>query len=493
MMNTAIELNALEKSFFQNFLPVELDVPVHASLTYRDETLEMVVLPRIDQHGHFVMDYSNASPFIPEPVGGVFTFSGSAMFGIHPLMEGAWLSGDPVTLQLRISPQAPLALPSHNYVSVKAKVISARQGHTGRIALWENQISLEAGAIAEARFNLVGFSDFEVHQNFHDYAYVDSLIQPVKDQLPEGWIINVHAPQEKIVLETGDGLNISICKQDDKLRGMVNHTGVISRTDESDFRVEDLLSTLDALKTFMAFVVGDYLHPTVVIGFSKSQGPSWGKIGRLTEKLSPRMNWFRNDYTALTGHFLEALFPMFWEKWAEKGKEIDEAIDLYVRSKHAHQNGNPTGALAESYFALEMLASLTAGQTIVGSSHIKIDQVLESKQVPLRLVNANSLKTSYFSDACDKLGIGTHKGVYLLNEIRNYVPHPLEPKTNAEIKPEIHEFIHGNRQPLAYLHDLSQFYFEHLFLTYCGPEFHPRKLEQERYRRLLAEINTVPC
>ena len=491
-MKTAIELNALEKSFFKNFIPVELDVPVHASLTCGDETLDMVVLPKIDQHGHFVMDYSNASPFVPEPEGGVFTFNGGSMFGIHPLLERAWLSDDPVDLQLRISPQVPFPFPFQDSTSVKAKVISARPGHTGRIALWENQISLDAGPIAEARFNLVGFSDFEVNQNCYDYVQLDSLLRPVKDQLPEGWTVSLRPPSKRIVLRTYDGLNISICKQDDQLRGMVNHTGVISRTDESDFRVEDLLSTLDALNTFMAFVVGDYLHPTVVIGFSKSHGPSWGKIGRLMGELSPRMNWFRNDYTALTGHFLEVLFPMFWERWAEKGREIDEAIDLYVRSKHAHQNGNPTGALAESYFALEMLASLTAGQTIVGSSHIKIDQMLESKQVPLRLVNANSLKTSYFSDACDKLGIGTYKGVYLLNEIRNYVPHPLEPKTNAEIKPEIHEFIHGNRQPLAYLHDLSQFYFEHLFLAYCGPEFHPRELEEERFRRLLAEINAVP-
>ncbi len=124
----------------------------------------------------------------------------SSMFGIHPLLEKVWLSGDPVTLQLKISPQAPIPLPYRTDVSVKAKVISARQGHTGRIALWENQISLDDGPLAEARFNLVGFPDFEVHQNFHDYAYVDSLLQPVKNQLPEGWTVSLRPPSKELFL-----------------------------------------------------------------------------------------------------------------------------------------------------------------------------------------------------------------------------------------------------------------------------------------------------
>ena len=491
-MKTAIELNALEKSFFKNFIPVELDVPVHASLTCRDETLEMVVLPKIDQHGHFVMDYSNASPFVPEPEGGVYTFKGSSMAGIHPLLEKAWLSGDPVTLQLKISPQAPIPLPYRTDVSVKAKVISARQGHTGRIALWENQISLDAGPIVEARFNLVGFPDFEVHQNFHDYAYVDSLLQPVKNQLPEGWTVLLRPPSKRIVLMTNDGWHIDICRQPNPLRESVNHLGTITRLDDTQYELDDLEALLEGLKCFFAFVAGDYRHPTVIIGNSKDKNASWGQIGRIWATLGPRMNWFENDYIPFTGHFLERLFPKYWERWSDKGREISEAVDLHVRSTHTRQSGNPMGALAESYSALETLASLTLSQTIAGNSHLNIDQALENKQVPLRLVNTNSLKTSYFSDTCDKLGLGAYKGVYLLNEIRNYVPHPLKPKTDAEIKPEIHEFLHGNRQPLAFLHDLSQFYFEHLFLAYCGLEFHPRELGKERFRRLLAEINAVP-
>ena len=217
-----------------------------------------------------------------------------------------------------------------------------------------------------------------------------------------------------------------------------------------------------------------------------------GRLGPFNADQKPGPKWFGNDHIGLTGHFLEVFYPKFWAKWSAKDEEIGEAIDLYVRSKYTLQNGNPIGSLAESYAALETLAGLTTSRTIGGNSHIDIDQALEENKVPLRLVNVASLKTTYFLDACDRLEIGSYKGAYLLNKVRNFVPHPLKPKTNAEIKPEIRDFLRGNRQPLAYLHDLSQFYFEHLFLAYCGPEFHPQEVGEERYRRLLAEINAPP-
>ena len=468
---------------------MQLDVPINASLTYQDEILEMIVLPRIRDDGNFVMDYFNATPYSPVAVERVVTFTGSSMFGTHPLLEKAWLSDDPVSLELRISQSLP---PSQSTVPVRARVVVAGDNHSGIVALWENRISLNVQPIRESRFNLVGFPDFFVGNNLYDRITINRLLQPVMDQLPEGWTVRARPPQRKLVLQTGCGWNIDIYRQDDQLREMVNHEGVITRTDGSEYGIDGLKALLDGLKNFFAFVAGDYRHPTVVIGYAKNKSPSWGQIGRFSNPSSPRMNWFMNNYEPLTSKYLEVLFPKFWEKWSEKPKEIDEAIDLYVRSKHTQQNGNPLGALAEGYAALETLASLTSGKTIRRDSHKEIDRELERNDVPLRLVNVDSLKTSYFSEACDKLNIGCGKGVYLLNEVRNYVPHPLEPRTNAEIKPGAHEFLHKNRLPLAFLHDLSQFYFEHLFLTYCGPEFTPAKLGHGRFRQLLAEINAVP-
>ena len=488
-MKLTIHLNPLESTFFERLLQVQLDVPVNASLTYQDEILEMIVVPRIRDDGDFVMEYFNATPYSPVAVEGVVSLTGNSMSGTHPLLEKAWLSDDPVFLELRISQSLP---PSQTTVPVRAKVVVAGGNHSGIVALWENGISRNVQPIGESRFNLVGFPDFFVGNNLYDRIIINRILQPVSDQLPEGWTVSARPPQRKLVLQTGCGWNIDICRQDDHLRGMVNHEGVITRTDGSEYGIDDLEALLDGLKNFFAFVVGDYRHPTVVIGYSRNKSPSWGQIGRFSDTLSPRMNWFKNNYTPLTSKFLEVLFPKFWEKWSEKSREISESMDLYVRSTHTQRNGNPIGALAESYAALETLASLTSGETIRGESHKEIDQALKKNKVPLRMVNANSLNTSYFSEACDKLNIGCYKGVYLLNEVRNYVPHPLEPKTNAEIKPEVHEFLHKNRVPLAFLHDLSQFYFEHLFLAYCGPEFTPVKLGHGRFRQLLAEINAVP-
>ena len=193
--------------------------------------------------------------------GGVFTFNGSSMFGIHPLLERAWLSDDPVDLQLRISPQVPFPFPFQDSTSVKAKVISARPGHTGRIALWENQISLDAGPIAEARFNLVGFSDFEVNQNCYDYVQLDSLLRPVKDQLPEGWTVSLRPPSKRIVLRTYDGWHIDICRQPNPPREKVNHLGTITRVDGSEYELDELEALLAGLNGFTAFVCGGYCLP----------------------------------------------------------------------------------------------------------------------------------------------------------------------------------------------------------------------------------------
>ncbi len=135
------------------------------------------------------------------------------------------------------------------------------------------------------------------------------------------------------------------------------------------------------------------------------------------------------------------------------------------------------------------MASLTSGETIDRNSAGKIDHELSKYDVPLRLVS--DLSVASFSEVCDELRVGSYKGAYLLNKIRNYAPHPLDTTKNAGIKSEVQAFLRGRRVPLVYLHDLSQFYFEHLFLSYCGFEHTRSRMEFGRYRQLLAEINSA--
>ena len=43
-----MELSSLEAKFFDEILNAELDVPVQATLTYKDDSLELIVVPEIN-------------------------------------------------------------------------------------------------------------------------------------------------------------------------------------------------------------------------------------------------------------------------------------------------------------------------------------------------------------------------------------------------------------------------------------------------------------
>ena len=486
MVKPKIELSSLESAFFARLIQIQLDIPAHGVLTYQSESLEMVVVPKIDQDGQFVLDYFNASPFIPPSEEGIITFTDHSIVGTHPLLEKAWLSDDPVTLQLRVSPLPP---GRQRIMTFPARVQYADTNHSGRIVLWQNKLQLVDQPIKASRFSLLGFPAFLIGDFLHDLAKVQQVRESVKDLLPDGWTVNPPPKETKVVLQSGDGWEISLTKHQNTLRGSSSHEGHIARSDGSDYGLDDLETLLQGLQSFFTFVKGDYCFPTVVIAFSGGNHPVWGRIGSILGSSPNRENWFKNNLSAPEGHLLEYLFPKFWKRWIERKDEIKTAIDLYATSKHSQQNGDPLGGLAGSYAALETLASLTSGETIDRNSAGKIDHELSKYDVPLRLVS--DLSVASFSEVCDELRVGSYKGAYLLNKIRNYAPHPLDTTKNAGIKSEVQAFLRGRRVPLVYLHDLSQFYFEHLFLSYCGFEHTRSRMEFGRYRQLLAEINSA--
>ena len=46
-----MELNALERTFFDDVLRIQLDVPINATLTVQDESIDMIVVPEINNNG----------------------------------------------------------------------------------------------------------------------------------------------------------------------------------------------------------------------------------------------------------------------------------------------------------------------------------------------------------------------------------------------------------------------------------------------------------
>ena len=94
-----MNLNDLENKFFGRILNAELDVPVHSTLEYGENTFGIIVVPEISSKGYFTLKYYNAPPYDPETQFdengiGTKSWSDSEIFGTHPSLERAWLRSD---------------------------------------------------------------------------------------------------------------------------------------------------------------------------------------------------------------------------------------------------------------------------------------------------------------------------------------------------------------------------------------------------------------
>ena len=136
-----MELNSLESSFFDDILNAELDVPVHATLEYQGDTFDVIVVPEVALEVYFKLKYYNAPAYNPETQ---YDSSGKPFksglsrydFGLHPLLERAWLKSDPVTVQMQPSPLPLNPRPSQK---LDAIVLYAAIHHRGALVLDKNR------------------------------------------------------------------------------------------------------------------------------------------------------------------------------------------------------------------------------------------------------------------------------------------------------------------------------------------------------------------
>ena len=61
-----MKLNDFEGKFFQRFIDTELDVPVQATLKYKDDAFSVILVPVITEDGYFELKYYSAPPYDPE-------------------------------------------------------------------------------------------------------------------------------------------------------------------------------------------------------------------------------------------------------------------------------------------------------------------------------------------------------------------------------------------------------------------------------------------
>ena len=159
-----MNLNALERKFFDKILNAELGVPVHATLEYQKEPFPVIIVPEIDPDGYFRLKYYNAPAYDPETQYGddgkpFKEWFGNEVSGTHPRLERAWLNRDQVTVQLHPSLSLPPTRPQLN-PKLYAKVLYAEQRHRGLLALDMNQAILQKVPLKKAEFCILDFHDF---------------------------------------------------------------------------------------------------------------------------------------------------------------------------------------------------------------------------------------------------------------------------------------------------------------------------------------------
>ena len=481
-----MELSKLERKFFDEVLNAELDVPLNATLQYEGNDFDIIVVPEISSEGWLTLEYFNAPPYQPETQyddsGGSFV-SGSIedLLGMHPLLKQAWDRNHLLNLQL--SPSATLIQNRVN-PNLEVYVQYANWNHRGELTLHENRVRLEHAALKKAEFCVVDFPDFATPEK--QWASVEGIgeseqvmLRSIADKLEDDAKLTIQPAQHYIVLETGDGWKIRLTKDESQTRDLVSHTGVIEKDDGSEFEPSELHSVLEGLRYFLAFTTGTYIFPTAVVGYNTSNKPVWGQIGKFVEGQRHPTNWFNNSAVPKVGRVLEELFPEFWCKWTDKQAEIIAVIESYVDSNAMRRAGLPHRAMATSYSGLEVLAGLASNKTIDRKLDKAICQVLSTYRIPN--TNIEESKNPVTTRIRSELGVCEKQGPYLLNNVRNYVIHPLDKNQQAQIKETLSKYLDTDKIQYVYLHDLSQFYLEYILLKYCnfdvGVDNHRRLLE----------------
>ena len=485
-----MKLNDLEARFFEQVLNADLGTPVHATVEYEDDTFEVILAPELNEDGQFILKYYNAPRYEPETQfndAGVGTKSltNDQAFGRHPSLKQAWLDGDPITVRMR-----PSQLPFKPELSqkLKATVLYAGLHHRGALALDRNQVTLQEAPLTRAEFSVVELPEFvSPNRRWESVAGIGTperkALRSLASRLGDDATISIRPSAHHVLLDSGNGWNIKLTRDEQQTRDMISHTGLIEKGDGGEYGTHELGELLEGLKYFFAFTVGIYCFPTVIIGYDSQNRPTWGEIGRFVGTGHRHPNWFNNSSSIRSGVALEALFPIFWSRWGDYKDAMVAMIECYVHSNAMRKAGVLKDAVAKSYAGLEILASLASHKTIYGGSSEEILKVLSDYQIPnLRL---DRTKTPAMARLCKNLGESEMRGPCLLGGVRNYVAHPLNRDAPAEVKDKYLKYLDVDPVNCFYLHDLSQFYLEYGFLKFLGFE------NIDSHRQLLETIQQL--
>jgi len=171
----------------------------------------------------------------------------------------------------------------------------------------------------------------------------------------------------------------------------ITHQGVISRTDQQAYSVQDAKDLLDGLDHFLSFVRGSHCSSTNVIGIDSEGNETWKRWG--ASHVSPwhtNRSWF--DITA--SNTLFEMFPVFWQEFKDHKVHLGRILRLYAAS---NDTGSLDIAIILTQVALESLTYMTVGEKSGRTTGCWIAATLQKAkikvQIPSHLEKLEELRT----------------------------------------------------------------------------------------------------
>ena len=101
-----MDLNSLERRFFDDVLNVKLDEPIHATVSGSGDNVDVIVIPKIHNNGRFILEYYNAPANQPTRHS-----DGTRSLSFDEVTHPSLRMGNPVKVQLKTQPSFPFSTP----------------------------------------------------------------------------------------------------------------------------------------------------------------------------------------------------------------------------------------------------------------------------------------------------------------------------------------------------------------------------------------------
>ena len=435
-----MELNSLERRFFDDVLNVKLDEPTHATISSLGTSVDVIAIPKIHDNGQFILEYYNAPANQPEKHS-----DGTRSLAFDEITHPSLRMGNSVKVQLKTQPSFPFPTPAQPLLSATVRFSSTNRG----------VLTLNEGIVEVAK-SLISRAEFYV-------GNLPSMAIPLMPLKEQPIVLNSHG--WKITLRGDCGP-----------RDTTGYMGVVERLDRTQFTSGRLLKLLQAWTYFLCFVTGTSRAPTVVLGYGDTERakPIWGKLGSFDSKY-PDSNWFSNPSGGHSTSFFGALFTKFYSKWQCHSENIRSLAQRYEHGRAVEKIGSFDTALIISFSGLEALAIaiLSAeGKCVPREASKKINKAIREVRRrcnhDIGMVSLNSAETPELCSLSKDLGV-RENGPWLLSKARNYAVHFGDRLGDVRFKK-----LAESEEYYLFLHDLSQFYFEYMFLAYLDfPDVEP--------------------